>query len=139
MRRLQSVLAAVAVVIMIVALQPQKAEAAGLSRKAYNMVKGRWWYQSSSGGYDARFTRKKIIYYNRKNYEVERTAAIKKCIKKKDGYHVLVKDGKVRYYYIFPFEGTGKKDYQLWFRFKSDGEYHYSGSSSLNPGKWGSW
>lgn len=136
MRRFRKALAVVLAVFMIAALQPQKAEAAGLSKKAYNMVKGRWWFQSSSGGYDARFTRKKILYYNRKNYKVERTAAIKKCIRKKDGYHVRVKDGKATYYYIFPFEGIGKKDYQLWHRFKSGGKYCYSGSSSLNPGKW---
>ncbi len=116
---------------------PQRAEAAGLSKKAYAIVKGQWWFQSSSGGNDARFTKNKIKYYNRKNYKVERTAAIKKCVKTKRGYVVCVKDGKVKYSYTIPFEGRKKKEYQLWFHgsWKPNAN-DYSGSSSLNRGKW---
>lgn len=51
-----------------------------LSDTQYKKVKG-WWTQNSSGGWDVKFSRSKVKYYDRETEKISWTADIRKCKK----------------------------------------------------------
>lgn len=106
-----------------------------LSDKQYKKVKG-WWSSNSSGGWDIKFTRSKVKYYDRTTGDLAWTAAIKGC-KKKDGIYVYyIKSEKGCYEFrTTKFDSGVLEYYGSW----DDEHYvdYYSGSASLSCGKWG--
>lgn len=108
-----------------------------LSDEQYKIVKG-WWSYNSSGGWDVKFTRTKVKYYDRETGKVSWTATIKNC-KKKNGiyiYYVKTENGETEYRTSTEYPDT-LESYFSWD--DSNISNYYSGSSSLSRGKWGNW
>lgn len=112
----------------------KKADAAyKLNKKTYTLVKGKWFTHNNSGGYDVKFSRTKVKYYNRKNGKLHHTGKIMGCKKYKKGYLIKIQCQNIKYsYYI-----KKKSQSDVWFfgGWKYNGK-KYSGSSSLHAGKW---
>jgi hypothetical protein len=105
-----------------------------LSDVQYKIVKG-WWSYNSSGGWDVKFTRTKVKYYDRETGKASWTATIKNCKKKNDIYIYYVKSkyGESEYRTTTKYKDV-LEDYDSWD--DSNISEYYSGSSSLSRGKW---
>ncbi len=104
-----------------------------LKGKVYKWVKNKWWTASSSGGYDVKFSKTKVKYYNREDGKIHHIAKINSYKKINGGYVIKVKNGQYKYCYtIYENQKDALEFYNGW---KVDVD-QYSGSSSLNKGKW---
>lgn len=101
-----------------------------LSDKQYKKVKGLW-SENSSGGWNVKFTRSKVNYYDRSTGELAWTATIKKCKKIGSVYAYYVKSEKGYYEYRTT---TNDSDTLEYYGSWNDEHYadYYSGSSSLS-------
>lgn len=106
-----------------------------LSDAQYKKVKG-WWTCNSSGGWDVKFTRSKVKYYDRENGKLAWTATIKKCKKRGSIYIYYVKSERGCYEFRTNETDSNVLDYYGTWDEKNYADY-YSGSSSLSRGKWG--
>ena len=104
-----------------------------LNQKAYSKIKGKWYTQASSGGYDVKFSRTKIKYYDRSTGKIDHTGKICGCKTSKKGYLIKIKYKGNKYSYYLPKKSA--KGLDFYGDWKRDG-YVYSGSSSLSLGKW---
>lgn len=117
---------------------PVKADAATkLPNKVYKNVKGKWYTQSSSSGYNIKFTKTRVKYYDRSTNKLVYNCKIIKVTKIKKGYY----KGEYKIVYKGPFGkncyktvNKGKKGFDYFYLY--NGKWQYSGSSSLFKGKW---
>lgn len=101
-----------------------------LSDLQYKYVKGTW-EEASSGGWNVKFTRSKVKYYDRKSGKVVWTADIKKCKKIGKSYIYYVQSKKGKYEYRTIGNDSETLEYYCSWDDKNIGNY-YSGSSSLS-------
>ena len=112
-------------------------QAAKLPKKLYKLVKGKWYTQASSGGYNIKFTKTRVKYYDRQTNKVVYSGKIKKVKKIKSGYY------KGRYRIVFKnangtssFINSDKKATEFYYFDGASGYNGYSGSASITRGKW---
>ena len=104
--------------------------------KLYKQVKGKWYTQWSSAGYDVKFTKTRVKYYKHGakkpsyKYPITKVKKVKKGTHKGE-YRIVYKLGRKKY---ASFIGTAKKGFA--FYGCASGYKHYSGSSSLDLGRW---
>lgn len=110
-----------------------KKKAKKLKGKVCTWVKDKWWTENSSGGYDVKFTRTKVKYYNREDGEIHHIAKINGYQKIEGGFAIKVKFEQYKYCYAI-YENQ-KDTLEYFIGWKVDGN-QYSGSSSLSEGKW---
>ena len=108
-----------------------------MPKKLYKLVKGKWYTEASSGGYNVKFTQTRIKYYNRKTGKIAFNYKIKKVTKIKSGsykgrYRVVFKTGSGLRSYI---SGDKKATYFDYFG-SGSGYKGYSISASIGRGKW---
>jgi len=109
--------------------------AAKLPKELWSQVKGKWYTQASSGGYDIKFTRAKIKYYNRDtgklvySVKIRKVKIIKSGIRKGD-YRIIFKNTRGISSYI-------SSKYGFDYYSGAAGYDGYSGSASISEGKWG--
>ena len=109
-------------------------ELSTVPEEIYQKIKG-WYYESSSGGYDVKVTKKYFTKYDRETGEVSSRWKIHKVKTKDNGYLFLVKyrDWEVAYFCEKDKLGEGFAYLTGW-----DGDWiGYSGSESLSKGRWG--
>ena len=103
-----------------------------LPQKLYRLVKGKWYTQASSSGYNVRFTRTRVKYYDRTTNKVVWSGRIKKVKKlKKYRYRIIFKNANG----VSSFVSKNKRADFFDF-FGSTGTKGYSGCSSIEKGKW---
>lgn len=100
-----------------------------LSDKQYKRVKGLWTY-NSSGGWNVKFTRSKVKYYNRDNGKLEWTAKIKKCKKAGKTYIYYIQSQNGKYQFRTSDENADVLEYYGTWDNDCYSDY-YSGSSSM--------
>lgn len=120
--------------VMLLFEVPAQAKTYRLNKKVYSRVKGCWWTNVSSAGYNVKFTKTKMKYYDRKSNKVVKVAKIRGCKNYKNGYLIKVQDGKYKYSYHM-YKRKYKNILEYYDGWKRDGK-RYSGSSSLMRGKW---
>lgn len=108
--------------------------AAKMPNKLYKLVKGQWYSQASSSGYNVKFTKTRINYYDRETDKIDHRVKIKKVKKLKSGqykgcYNIAFKDGNTLYYYI-----SSDRSATTFELHDSGGNYY--GSESISIGKW---
>ena len=108
-----------------------------IPKKFYKLLKGKWYTQNSSGGYNIKFSRTRIKYYSRRTGKQKYSYKIKKVKKIRSGYY------KGRYRLVFKtphgvasFINSDKKAKYFDYYGCEKGYKHYSGSSSISRGKW---
>ena len=112
-----------------------KAASSKMPKSLYKKLKGKWYTQASSAGWDIKFTKTKVNYYDRSTSKVAYSYKIKKVVKIKSGdykggYRIVFKIKKNLCSFIGkPFEGFN-------FYEGASGYEGYSGSSSIAPGRW---
>ena len=104
-----------------------------MPNKLYQLVKGKVYQQASSGGYNVKFTKTKVKFYERDSKELAFSGKIKKVIKIKKGtyknrYRIVFKNGNGTSSYI----STDKKATAFDYYTGSKGYNGYSGSSSIS-------
>ncbi len=103
-----------------------------LPQKLYKVVKGRWYTQASSSGFNVRFTRKRVNYYDRKTNKVVHSGRIKKVKKlKRNRYRIVFQNAKGISSFVSKNEKADAFDF-----FGSAGSKGYSGGSGIEKGKW---
>lgn len=111
--------------------------AAKMNKTLSKAVRGKWWTQNSSGGYDVRFTSKKISYYEHGSNKPAKVRKIKNCKKVKSGYLIIIKDGEDVYSYLYEKDNPTVLTFLCAVNQKQiDEGVGYSNSSSLSEGKW---
>ena len=105
--------------------------------KLYKQVKGKWYTESSSGGYNVRFTKTKVKYYSRRTNRFIYSCKLVKVKKIKKGqfkgcYRLVYKYSHGKFSYIN--ENKKAKHFECFN--SSSGYKHYSGSGGLWPGTW---
>jgi len=111
-------------------------QAAKMPKKLYKLVKGKWYTENSASGYNIKFTRTRVKYYDRQTNKVVKRCKIKKVKKIKSGdykggYRIVFKDGR----WIASFISTDKKAKSFDFFDITDGDSRYSGGACITRGK----
>ncbi len=111
--------------------------AAKMPNKLYKLVKGQWYSQASSSGYNVKFTKTRVNYYDRETDKLVYSGKIKKVKKIKSGqrkgcYRIIYKNA----HGISSFESTDKSATIFESYDSASGYSSYSGSSSIEIGKW---
>ncbi len=106
--------------------------------KLYKLVKGKWYTQASSGGYDIKFTKTKVKFYEHGSDDPSFVCKIKKVTKIKKGeykgrYRVVFKNSDGN---LTSFISTNKKASAFDYYFGDKGYEDYSGSGSIHAGRW---
>lgn len=106
-----------------------------LPPRLYRQLKGRWYTQASSGGYDIKFTQTRVKYYDRDTGKLAYSGKIKQVKKIRNGlrkgdYRIVFKNVNGVSSYIG--SNTGFDYYS-----GATGYEGYSGSASISEGKWG--
>ena len=112
-------------------------QAAKLPKKLYKLVKGKWYTQYSSGGYNIKFTKTRVKYYSRQTNKLVYSGNIKKVKKIKSGnykgcYRIIYKNANGTSSFI----NSDKKATAFDYYDGAKGYSRYSGSSSIYRGKW---
>lgn len=110
-----------------------EAKTVKMPNKLYKQVKGKWYTQNSSNGYDVKFSKAKIKFYRQGSNKVEYSAKLLKVKKIKTGdykgmYRLTYKGKSGKFQYV----GNKKGFDYFWYE---NGERLYSASSSLTPGR----
>lgn len=108
-----------------------------LPNKLYKMVKGKWYTQASSAGYDVKFTKNHVNYYYRKDSKCAYSGKIKKVKKIKSGeykdcYRIIFQNANG----VSSFVSIDKKASGFNYYDGVSGHKGYSGSSSISRGRW---
>ena len=105
--------------------------------KLYKLVKGKWYTEASSGGYNAKFTKTRIKYCSRSSNKVVYSRKLVKVKKIKKGqykgrYRLIFKNSHGKVSYI----NTDRKAKHFDFYGSASGYKGYSGRAGLARGKW---
>ena len=110
-----------------------EAKTVKMPNKLYKQVKGKWYTQNRASGFDVKFTKTKIKYYQQQSNKVDSTAKLVKVKK--------VKSGEYKGKYCLTYKSNGEK-FQLVgnkkgfdYFWHENGEQLYSGGSSISPGR----
>ncbi len=123
-------LIAAAITIFFIKMVPGRGE---IPAGFYKTIEGKWYTQASSGGYNVKFTRNEVQYYDRQTDQLVYSGRIKKVIKissgqYKDRYRIVFKNAGGTASFINEDEKANGFSY-----FSGEEGYEgYSGSSSIN-------